>query len=142
MATKTPLSHKTETVKAIREREKAAKEAALKEKAIAIAKERYGEDKLAQWEKENGGLFYLPVTDQTGENIEALGIVRPVTRAILSYASTKLAEEGMYDYLEAALRECWIAGDEKILEDDEYFIPAANGFNKIIEQKKANFLKK
>jgi len=48
----------------------------------------------------------------------------------------------LYAFLEAAMRECFIEGDKEILDDDEYFIPAANAFNKILEGKKASLLKR
>lgn len=132
---------KSKTVKEIRAAERAAKEAELKRLCEAMAEQNFGTDKLAEWKKEYGEVFYLPVLDIEGEHIEALAIMRPITRHILSYASTKMAEGGLYDFLEAAMRECFIDGDNRILEEDEYFIPAANSFNKIIDQKKSSFLK-
>ncbi|AYD48202.1 hypothetical protein [Arachidicoccus soli] len=130
------------TVKEIRAAEKAKKEAVLLQECEQLVTDKFGADKLAQWQKEYGDLFYLPVLDETETNIEAIAIMKPITRHILSYASTKMADGGLYDFLEAAMRECFIDGDNKILEDDEYFIPAANSFNKIIDQKKSNFLKR
>jgi len=48
----------------------------------------------------------------------------------------------LYVFLEACMRECWVEGDICIMDDDEYFIPAAMKFNKILEGKKASFLKR
>jgi hypothetical protein len=75
-------------------------------------------------------------------NIEALALMKPITRHILSYASTKITDEGLYAFLEAAMNECFVEGDRCIIDDDEYFIPAANSFNKILEGKKASLLKR
>lgn len=132
---------KGKTVKEIRAAEKARKEAALKEQCVQLVIEKFSVEKVNDWKKEYGDLFYLPVLDESESEIEAIAVMRPITRHILSYASTKMADGGLYDFLESAMRECWIDGDDKILEDDEYFIPAANSFNKIIDQKKSNFLK-
>lgn len=138
---------KTETtkgasVKEIRKREAERKEKELREQCEALAIEKFTKAKLGQWSNENKGLWFLPVMDETGEKIEALAIMRPITRSILSYASTKIQDEGLYEFLEAAMRECFVAGDEVILNDDNYFIPAANQFNKILEGKKAALLKR
>lgn len=131
------------SVKEILQRERKEKEQALHAKCVALSNERFTEEKMKAWSVANQGLWFLPVLDgETGENIEALAIMKPITRSILSYASTKIAEEGLYEFLEAAMRECFIAGDESILDDDVYFIPAANSFNKIIEGKKAALIKR
>jgi hypothetical protein len=138
---------KTETtkgasVKEIRKREAERKEKELREQCEALATEKFTKKQLADWSNANKGLWFLPVMDETGEKIEALAIMRPITRSILSYASTKIQDEGLYEFLEAAMRECFVAGDEVILNDDNYFIPAANQFNKILEGKKAALLKR
>lgn len=130
------------SIKEIRKREEAQKEKELHDKCEALAVERFTKEKLAKLSNENQGLWFLPVLDEEGEKIEALAIMRPITRSILSYASTKIQDEGLYEFLEAAMRECFVLGDEIILNDDNYFIPAANKFNKILEGKKAALLKR
>ena len=139
---------KTETkkgagIKEIRKREIEKAEKELVEICEALAIDRYTKEQLAKWSNEYKGLWYLPVLkdDDSGE-IDALAIMQPITRAILSYASTKIADEGLYEFLEAAMRECFVEGDMKIIDDDEYFIPAANQFNKSLEGKKAALLKR
>lgn len=133
-------NNQNKNLKQIKAAEAAAKEAALKTKCEAIAKERYGED-VEKWQKTYGGMWFLPVIDEN-ENIEKLGILKPISRHILSHASTKIEDEGLYMFLEACMRECWIDGDTELLDEDEYFIPAAMKFNKIMESKKVAFLKK
>lgn len=132
----------TESIKEIRKREREQQEKELREKCEAICQEKYGKEKMAGWSNANKGLWFLPVFDETGEKIEGLGIMKPITRSILSYASTKIQDEGLYEFLEAAMRQCWIEGDSFILEDDAYFIAAANQFNKILEGKKAALVKR
>lgn len=132
---------KGESIKQIRKREQEQKEKDLREKCEKIAVERFTKEQMAKWSVEHKGLWFLPVLDEEG-NIEALGIMQPITRSILSYASTKIQDEGLYEFLEAAMRECWIDGDTKILDDDDYFIPASQQFNKILEGKKAALVKR
>ncbi len=133
---------KGESVKQIRERERKEKEQKLRDECAKLADERFGADKVKKWSVDNKGLWFLPVMEESGDKIEALAIMRPITRSVLSYASTKIQDEGLYEFLEAAMRECFVEGDMKIIDEDEYFIPAANQFNKILEGKKAALLKR
>lgn len=132
------------SVKEIRKAEKAEKEAVLREQCNRLATERFGEDQIVKWSNQFKGIWFLPVQSSDGDEsvIEKLAIMKPIDRHILSYASTKIEGEGLYAFLESCMRECFIDGDVEILEDDDYFIPAATSFNKIIEGKKANLLKR
>lgn len=123
-------------------REKAETAEKLKEKCSALANERFGEETMKKWSNEHKGLWFLPVCNNDTGEIEKLAIMKPITRTTLNYASTKITDEGLYSFLEACMRECWVDGDKDILEDDEYFIPAAGTFNKIIEGKTASLLKR
>lgn len=129
------------SIKAIRERERQSVEGELRKKCEEWAIEKYGEDQIKQWSNQNKGLWYLPITDDDGK-IEVCLILKPINRHILSYASTKIDDEGLYIFLESCMRECLVAGDELIIDEDEYFIPAAMAFNKILEGKKASMLKR
>lgn len=133
---------KGQSIKQIRKAEAEKKETELRAKCEAIAIEKFTENKMKQWSNENKGLWFLPCLDEAGEKIEKLAIMRPITRSILSYASTKIQDEGLYEFLEAAMEQCFVAGDREIMDDDNYFIPAANQFNKILEGKKAALLKR
>jgi len=135
-------NNKGASIKQIKKRDAEEKEKALRVKCEELAIEKFSKEQIAKWSVENKGLWYLPVFDITGEEIEGIAILRPITRSILSYASTKIQDEGLYEFLEVAMRECFIAGDERILDEDEYFIPAANQFNKILEGKKAALVKR
>lgn len=125
----------------MREKEKQAKEQEIKVRCEALAKERYGDKQVIEWSNQYKGLFYMPILNDDDE-IEKLGVLKPIDRNILSFASTKINDAGLYAFLEACMRECWIKGDECILDEDEYFIPAANTFNKILEGKKASLVKR
>lgn len=132
-----------QTLAAIRKAERAAKEAAIKEQCERLAIERYGEERIIkQLSNNSGGIWYLPMFDEDETTIEKLAILKPIDRHILSYASTKIEGEGLYAFLESCMRECFLEGDREILDDDNYFIPAANVFNKILEGKKAYLLKR
>lgn len=132
---------KAKSVKAIREEEEKANEKVIREKCETWAVEKFGDQQVKSWSNEHKGLFYLPILDEE-DNVEFCLILKPVTRQLLSYASTKLSDDGLYAYLETCMRECFVAGDEKILDEEEYFIPAANQFNKIIDGKKAALVKR
>jgi len=132
---------KYSSVKDIREREKAYREIKIKEQCEKIAFERYGQNVVIQWSNENKGLWYLPVLDDQ-ENVQYIAILKPIDRGILSYASTKIEDEGLYAFLEQCMRECWVAGDDCILEEEEYFIPSAMKFNAILEGRKVMLLKR
>lgn len=129
------------SIKAIRKREAEELEKALRQKCEAYAVEKFTKEKLAHWSNEHKGLWFLPILDEE-DNIEKLAIMKPITRHILSYASTKIMDEGLYEFLGAAMQECFIDGDREILDDDVYFIPAAQKFQKIADGKKAAMLKR
>lgn len=127
------------SLKAIREARKQEEDQRLRELCEKTAIARFGEDKLAEWRKQFGSLWFLPILKD--EEVEKFAVMKPITRTALSYAASKLEDDGLYGFLESCMRECWIDGDAEILDDDEYFIPASMKFNKILEGKTAAFLK-
>jgi hypothetical protein len=129
------------TIKEIRKEEAKIKADEIKAKCEALAKETYGDDQLKKWSVENKGIFYLPILDEDGDIIK-MAVLKPITRGILSIASTKIEDSGMYEFLEVVLRACWIAGDTEIMEEDEYFIPAVQKLQKLIEGYKADLVKR
>ena len=108
----------------------------------AFAIERFGEQRIKELSNANKGLWYLPVYDEEGESIERLALMKPIDRNILSYASTKISDEGLYAFLESCMAECFVEGDRDIIDDDKYFLPASTAFNKILEGRKAAMLKR
>lgn len=136
-----PEEKKPNTLKEIREREKQAEAEKLKQACNKLAYERYGEKEVVALSNKYKGLWYLPILDEDG-TIEKMAIMKPIDRHILSFASTKVQDEGLYIFLEACMRECFVLGDKEIIEDDDYFLPAANKFNGMIEGKKAALLKR
>lgn len=134
----------TSSLKEIRERERKEKDDIIKSKCEELAIERAGgTDKLVALSNKYKGLWYLPVIADD-DSIEKMLVLKPIDRHILSYASTKITDDGLYMFLETAMNECIIKdlSDMVIMEEDDYFIPAANSFNKILEGKKTNLLKR
>jgi len=132
---------KGQTIKEIRAREKQEAEKDLRAKCEKWAVEKIGDSELKSLSNRYKGLWYLPILDDDG-NVELCLILQPINRHILSYASTKISEEGLYVFLESCLRECMVAGDIEIIDQDEYFIPAAMKFNDILQEKKAALVKR
>ncbi len=130
------------SLKSMRLKDKEKTEKAEQEICEAYAQEKYTNEQLEKLSKENKGLWYLIVWNEAGTAVEAMALMRPITRVILGYATTKMTDSGLYGFLEAAMRECWVDGDERILDDDEFFLPASNSFNKIVEGKKSSLLKR
>ncbi|MEP7317123.1 MAG: hypothetical protein ABI921_00220 [Panacibacter sp.] len=130
------------SLKELRKKEQEQKELKQREICEAYAAERFGIEKLNKLTAENKGLWFLVVWNEFGDQVEVLALMKPVTRQVLSYASTKMTDEGLYGYLETAMRDCFIDGDMSIIEDDNYFLPASNSFQKIMEGKKTSLLKR
>lgn len=133
-----------ETLKEMKARKAAQEDAKLKEACEKYAIDKYTEDQIIKWSNQYKGLWFMPVLDEAGE-IEKLSIMKPIDRHILSLASTKLEDGGLYTFLEECMRECLVNNDEEglfLLEDEDAFISGAMKFNKIMESRKVGFLKR
>jgi len=133
---------KYDSMKELQERERKELEKKYHELCNAKAIELHGEKTLKQWSMEYQGLWYLYILDDKEEAIEKYCVMKSINRGILSFATTKIADQGLYAFLEECMRQCFIAGDTEILDKDEYFIPAAMKFNAILEGKKAGLVKR
>jgi hypothetical protein len=134
---------KYDSIKEIKDREKKERIDRIRQQCEKLAQERFGPEKMAAWSNQNKGLWFLPIMKADNpEEVELFLIMKPINRGILSYASMKIQDEGLYSFLEACMRECKLEGDEVILDEDEFFIPAANRFNNILEGRKAEMLKR
>ena len=132
-----------ETLKQIKERERKEKEIDLRNRCRDYAIAKYGEEQVVKWSNASKGLWYMPALNDNDE-IEKLAIMKPIDRHILSHASTKIEDEGLYIFLEACMRECLVNNDEEgnfLLDDEEAFISGAMKFNKILETRKTAFVK-
>lgn len=130
------------SIKEIKAREKKEKEEKLHALCQSYATEKFGEEQLKQWSVKYKGIWFLPILSADESAIEKMVVMQPINRSILSYASTKIQDEGLYEFLYACMNECFVAGDRDVLDDDEYFIPASMKFNKMLEGKKAELVKR
>ncbi|KAK6033562.1 tape measure domain protein [Ostertagia ostertagi] len=130
---KTATNANKNSMKAIRAKEREEKEKAQRDACEVLALARYGEEHIKHLSNKNKGLWYLPVYQPESDEIAAMAIMRPIDRHVLSYASTKITDEGLYAFLESCMNECFLEGDRAIIDDDEFFLPASSAFNKILE---------
>lgn len=130
-----------ENFKNIRERERRQKDDEIRQQCEAHAIATFGQDEIVKLSNKHKGLFYLPIFDEDGD-IDKMAIFKPINKDVLNFASTKIESDGLYTFIEVCMRECWLEGDKEILEENEYFLPAANQFNKIIDGKKAALVKR
>lgn len=118
-----------------------AEEAKLKAEYEAYAVKKYTAEQIAKWSNAHKGIFYLALQDENGKIIK-FAVMKKITREILDYATEKLQSAGLYVFLESVMREVWLEGDSEILDDDEYFIPAAQQINKMLEGHTAKLVKR
>jgi hypothetical protein len=74
------------SLKEIREREKAEKDKGYRDQCETILTTRIGGDssRIAELSNKNKGLWYLPALDEEG-NVEKMMVLKPIDRNILSY---------------------------------------------------------
>lgn len=102
---------------------------------------------IAAWKKENPrGVWILTVfkddeedTDPDAVAESKTGYVRKPTRQELSAAMT--LKNDPLGQAENILRDCWLGGDEELLEDEDYFQGAVSKFSEIMEVRKAEIKK-
>jgi hypothetical protein len=134
----------TSTLKELKEKERKEREAIERQKCEEYATRKAGDaSKLVEFSNKYKGLWYLPAFDDQ-DNIEMMLVLKPINRNILSLASTKLEDGGLYVFLETAMRECIIEdlSDMDMMEIEDYFIPAAMQFQKIMEGKRVSMVKR
>ncbi len=134
---KKKLSLKELEAKAAQEEELRVKELAEKE-----AVKRYTAEQLKKWQSENDGIWFLPFLTEDGKSIDKMLVLKSVDRNVLSFAMTKMEDEGMYGFLESAMREHTLDGDAEIFEDEDLFLGASKVFQKAMEGRKAFMLKR
>lgn len=96
---------------------------ALTGEALEAAKNKYGR------------VFYIKVTNALGD-IDAQCWLRKPTRQILDLAmASSVKKSSMFN--EVIIKNCWLAGDKSIIEDDENFMAASAEVSGIIAFKEA-----
>lgn len=90
---------------------------------------------IEQAKQKYGKVYVIRVKDDIGEE-EAKCYLRKPTRQILDLAmASSTKKNSMFN--EVILRNCWLAGDRNILEDDDLFMGAAAKLSGIINFKEA-----
>lgn len=97
----------------------------------------YTDEQFQEWEKKygKGKVFELTIEDKRA-------VLRKPDRKALSFATT--GSSGGKDpmkFNEVILNQCWIAGDEEIREDDDYFLAACPVLEGLMEAKQAELKK-
>jgi hypothetical protein len=68
------------------------------------------------------------------------GYFKKPTRKTLMYASSMLNSNPLR-FNEILMKECWLGGDECIINDDDYFLAVSGKLGEIIEVKNAELKK-
>ena len=123
----------------IEDRNRAEAAQSVKDQCEKLAVKRFGADQIKAWETEYKSVWYLSV-HQNGV-VKFFGVMKPVTRHILGYAHTKV-DSGSYAVAEAAMRECWLGGDEQMFDDEDCFLVAAQAFNSRTSEYEAYIVKR
>lgn len=91
------------------------------------------DDQIAEWKKQHGQVSGIIVDGH-------IGYLKPVTRKILSMASSVGAKDPM-QFNELILNNCWLGGSEEIKTNDTLFLSAGAKLAEFIELKEAELVK-
>ena len=75
------------------------------------------QDQINEWKEKYGDIYALPVDDKTG-------YLRSPDMVDYKRAFTAMQKGGDVAFGEEMLKALWLGGDEEILNDDDYFLPA------------------
>ncbi len=98
---------------------------------------KYTKEQLAGWKKKygNDGIFEVVVEDKKA-------VLHKPSRKDLSFAAAGSGQGAdSIKFSEILMRQCWIDGDQEIMEDDNYFLGAVPVLQAISEVKKAEIKK-
>lgn len=97
---------------------------------------KFTDEKLKEWKEKHGDrLFMIKVEDK-------LAVVRKPGRKDLSFATAGSSQgKDALKFAEILLKQCWIDGDQEIMEDDDYFLGAVPTLEALAENKKAEIKK-
>lgn len=91
------------------------------------------EKEIAELKAKHGDIFKLTVGDKCA-------IMKTPDRKILSFA-TKSAEKDPLAFNEALLKNCFVAGDTEIRDDDAYFLGASQKLSDLVQIKESSLVK-
>ena len=98
-----------------------------KTKAIATP------EQIEEWKKKHGAVFELTIEDKSC-------ILRKPTIKEIS-AATAVGQKDPLAFNGVILTNCWLAGDEEIKTNSDYFLAAGGKLGKIIEIKESEIKK-
>ncbi len=87
------------------------------------------EEQISEWKKKFGGVSEVTVEDKRC-------YLKPITRMVISLATHNAQSDAMA-FAETILKNCWLAGDEEIKNDDSYFLGVNTIIGEMVEIKKA-----
>lgn len=90
-------------------------------------------EQLKEWKAKHGEIHVLEFDDKSA-------IVRKPTTAELGRALT-LGKNNPLEFNKAILHSCWLAGDEEIKTDQEYFLGAGEQMATLVQSKQAELKK-
>ena len=91
------------------------------------------DEQIAEAKKEFGQVFLLQVDDKKC-------YLHKPTRMVIDLAVQSSAKRSsMFD--ETILRNCWLAGDKEIVDNDEYFFAVSKQLDEVIKFKNAELKK-
>jgi hypothetical protein len=90
-------------------------------------------EQINKWKHQYGEVFEVTIDDATC-------FLKKPDRKTLSLANT-LGQHDAMKFNEVMLENCWIDGDNKIKEDNEYFFAAIEKLTELIQVKEATLKK-
>lgn len=91
------------------------------------------EEEITALKAKHGKLFMLTIEDKCA-------VLKAPSRKVLS-AATAIATKDPMKFNEILLKDCMVAGDPEIQEDDSYFLAAAGKIAEILEVREAELVK-
>ena len=91
------------------------------------------QEQIEGWKKQYGMVFQVTVDDK-------IAYLRKPDRQIIAYGLTKVSTDPL-GFNEVILKNCWIAGDEEIKTNDDYFMAVSAQLEQIMEVKTADIKK-
>jgi hypothetical protein len=90
-------------------------------------------EQIQEWKKQYGDIFLVKVDDK------AVYLKKP-SRHTLGMASV-MAKENPMKFSETMLADCWLAGDDDIKTNDDYFLAVASKLSDLVQVKEAELEK-
>lgn len=100
--------------------------------ATPAATNQPNKEQIAQWKTQFGKVFKIEVTLNDDPNTLKIGYYKKPDRKILS-AAMRFGNNDPMKFNETLATNCWLAGDEELKTNDDYFIAASTKFGELIQ---------